>query len=661
MKYFSLRRTLLTIFILLLTPVYYFFYNYYVQQRTITAETLDKTLHYRLGSLSYEVAHNLKSKKYNIVSSRELLDRTVAYSPMIDAISIVDASKVVVSTSVKKRDFKIKTEPTKVVEDVYTRLIKRDVISTDIVYFEGNVKKKYILIFYLNQSEITKHFISIGFNTFMLVFLTPFILFLIVWFILTRFVSTPLELLRRYAYYKSEIPPQFIVRELEVIRTSMLQTFRRLDAEQEKLYKMSRTDSLSGLSNRSHLEERMSYIIPRAKRKNAEFALVFLDLDHFKDINDSLGHDIGDEVLNNIADEIKGVVRSEDVAARIGGDEFIIVLTDYDNNMHLVEILERVSTIIKGPWIIQENVIELSCSLGVAMYPQDGTTLVTLMKNADIAMYEAKKLGRAQYRFFTSELDKNTQELLALSKEMKSALKNREYELYYQPQVSLQDGTITGAEALLRWKHPVKGFIPPDEFIPIAEENGFIVELGLWILEEAFTKQSEWLKKGIDIKLSVNVAARQFMDEYFLENLKMLFQKYELSPSHISIEITEHVFMKDSKYIEGIFSALKEMGLTISLDDFGTGYSSLSYLSNLPVDFVKIDKSFMDKYDTESGAVFIETIIKMSQTLGMKVIAEGTEVKEQIDLLARFECEYYQGYYKSRPVPAEQFEKLFNN
>ncbi|MGE3299035.1 MAG: putative bifunctional diguanylate cyclase/phosphodiesterase, partial [Arcobacter sp.] len=386
---------------------------------------------------------------------------------------------------------------------------------------------------------------------------------------------------------------------------------------------------------------------------------LFLDIDHFKTVNDSLGHNIGDELLQNIASIIKKTLRPNDFVARIGGDEFAIIIQDYKSYLELSQIIKRIQKQLGHQWIIQTHPINIACSIGVAFYPKDGNDIFSLMKNADIAMYQAKKLGRNQYHFFTEELNQIVQNTINLDKDMRQALIDNEYCLFYQPKVDLSSSKIVGVEALIRWISPTKGFIAPNVFIPLAEENGFIKELGNWIVEEALNQHLKWKEMGIDINISINISAKQLLDKSFVPKFINTLENKNINPSKIDLEITEYMFMEESKETKNNLNKLHDFGVTISLDDFGTGYSSLSYLKKFPIDYLKVDKAFLDDFNSVDGSIFLETIVKMGQMLKMKVIAEGVETQEQIDYLKSISCDQYQGYYFSKPLSSKDFEKFY--
>jgi len=612
-----------------------------------------------MSKTSYTLSRYVK-KSQNISRSRALLDRVAANNNFIDAIVIMDSSGVLLSTDPKYQHFEFPASS--YLEDFkpYDRLMHTKILDGDIRFYTDNGKLQTLHLFFILDKDELDIYFSKNRGDFILYFgFFPFLLILGVYFLFKKHVVKPLEKLRQFAYYQSEIPKKFKLKELESIRYSMVQTFARLDAEKKELYRMARTDSLSGLANRDSLNEYLHRLIADSQRNNKEFALLFLDLDHFKTVNDSLGHNVGDELLQNIASIIQEVLRATDFVARVGGDEFVVVVNQYSSLIELTHIIQRIQEQLCRQWIIQTHPMYVDSSVGVAIYPKDGTDIVSLMKHADIAMYDAKKNGRAQYRFFTKELNKSVQDTITLDKEMRKALVNGEYQLYYQPKIDLKSQKIIGAEALIRWISPSKGMIPPDVFIPLAEENGFILELGEWVLQENIRQYRAWRDQGIDLKLSVNISTRQLLDADFADKLLLLVDENEIDPKKLDIEITEYIFMDQKNMKCDVLDILHKHGISISLDDFGTGYSSLSYLKKFPIDCLKIDKSFLDDYHTQDGAIFIETIVKMGQTLNMEVIAEGVESVEQVEYLKSIGCHQYQGYYYSKPLNTDAFEKLF--
>lgn len=639
--------------------MYIMFAEYYLDQREKTASAILNSLKNDMSEMSYILSKNIKQKN-QVNEQRALLERAVSYNDFIHSIIILDDTHILLKT-----DPFYQTVPSRLrtyhprSENFYDELSRKEWIETSIRYYEGRDAHELSLIFVLDKEEIAQLFDEDQIKFFISFGVLPIIILIIVWAIFHYFVSRPLELLRQYAYYQSKVPRAFKLRELEAIRSSMVQTFSRLETEQKELYEVSRKDALSGLANRHALHEYLERRIADAKRNEGEFAFLFLDLDHFKDVNDELGHDIGDELLKNIASVIHSVLRFNDFVARVGGDEFVIVLHQYDSMSDLTNIIKRIQNRLNMTWTIQTHPINITSSIGIAFYPKDGNDFISLMKNADIAMYEAKHKGRNQFHFFTEELNKKVRDNIALDKDMRQALKSGEYELYYQPKVDTLKGEIVGAEALIRWHHPEKGFIVPNSFIPLAEENGFIIELGEWVLIEALKQQVEWAREGIDITLSVNVATQQLLDTHFENKLLSILKETGADPKKLNFEITEYLFYKQNETNISVLNMIHDLGISISLDDFGTGYSSLSYLKLFPINCLKIDKLFLDDYHTKEGAIFLETIVKMGQSLQMNVVAEGVETSRQLEYIQKIGCHFYQGYYFSKPLPRMEFENLY--
>lgn len=568
----------------------------------------------------------------------------VANSNFINTILVFDGDELLLTTDPKVK----KIEKDIILDDLKTFNEKLKNISNlkeEIILYEQNRQKKLALVYVLDKDYIKSYFIKNRDEFFVYFGILPIIGFLSLFFIFRKYITIPLEKLRKLAHYNTNIPKAFKIKELESIRYSMVDSFTKLEKEKKDLFLMARTDSLSGLANRNYLNEFLEILIPTAKRKNSEFAFLFLDLDNFKTINDSLGHHIGDELLINVSDVLKKVLRPNDFIARVGGDEFVLIIQDFKSNLELTNIIKRVQEQLSKPWLIQTNPISTTCSVGIAIFPKDGQDIISLMKNADIAMYEAKKHGRNTYHFFTEELNDAVLRIINLDKEMQNALKNNNYKLFYQPKVCIETSKIIGAEALIRWIHPKKGFIAPSEFIPLAEENDFILKLGDWIINEALNQHLDWKSKGIDIAISINISAKQFLKKDFAENLIKKIEEKSIIPNKIILEITEYILIDNSNKVYSSLKKLHDFGIKISLDDFGTGYSSLSYLRKYPIDYLKIDKSFVDETYSKNGKIFIETIVKMGQMLNMKIVAEGVENSNQVEYLKSISCDLHQGYY----------------
>lgn len=656
---YDIQKFILFFISLILIIFYTIFGYYFFKQEEEISNVILKSIENNLKETSYKLSKSIEEKN-DILTYKSLLDRISSHEDFIQAILVFDNDKLLLTTDPKiktiNRDFKNYN-----LNSSYEKLMNQQYIEEEITFYEGKNLRKLLLVFVFEKEEIYTHFVKNKLDFIIYFGLFPILTLLFLVIILRIYLTKPLELLRQYAYYNNIVPKAFKIKELEAIRHSMVDSFTRLEAEKKELYLMARTDSLSGLANRNSLNEYLERLIPTMQRNEKEFAFLFLDIDHFKTVNDSLGHNIGDELLKNISSIIRKTLRPSDFIARVGGDEFVIIIQEYKSYIELSNIIQRIQDHLSQTWLIQTHPINIGCSIGIAFFPKDGEDIVSLMKNADIAMYEAKKLGRNQYHFFTEELNEAVQKVITLDKQMRQALIDNEYMLYYQPKVDLSNGKILGVEALIRWKNKENGFISPNEFIPLAEENGFIKELGIWIVDEALNQYVKWRNLGIDISIAINISAKQFLDKDFEIKFIEKLEEKEINPSKINLEITEYILMDKSDYVQDILKILHNYGIKISLDDFGTGYSSLSYLKKFPIDYLKIDKAFLDDYESSSGKIFLETIVKMGQMLKMKVIAEGVEKQEQIDYLKSISCNEYQGYYFSKPLSSKDFEALYFN
>lgn len=436
----------------------------------------------------------------------------------------------------------------------------------------------------------------------------------------------------------------------------------KIEIVKSEMTHLAHYDFLTDLPNRMQLYEKLNLAIDWAKRHHAKMALMFLDIDHFKEINDSHGHNVGDKLLQSIALRLKQVVRSTDTISRIGGDEFVILLSEFDQIKNLIEKIETIREVLAAPHHIEGLNIDISTSIGISLYPEDGIESDVLMLNADSAMYHAKENGRNRFYFFKPEMRKQISNRQTIEKGIYGALRNQEFELFYQAQVNLQDSTINGVEALVRWHHPLDGLLPPASFIPAAEECGAIIPVGRWVLQEACRQAQAWIADGLDFNvIAVNISAREFDDHEFLDNVSEVLRKTGLEPSCLEFEITETVLMKNIQNSTTILYALKGMGIRISIDDFGTGYSSLSYLKRIPFDTMKIDQSFVRDISNINDDVLIKAIIAIGKNLHHIVIAEGVETQEQLDFLRHNGCEAAQGFYFHAPMSGPEFTSILKH
>jgi diguanylate cyclase (GGDEF)-like protein/PAS domain S-box-containing protein len=419
-------------------------------------------------------------------------------------------------------------------------------------------------------------------------------------------------------------------------------------------------DALTGLPNRLLFNDRLSMALAQAHRHNQRLAVLFLDLDRFKVINDSLGHTLGDRLLQAVGERLVFSVREGDTVARLGGDEFTLLLPGAGRPLDLAKFAEKVLEALKQPFGLEGHELFVTASMGISLYPEDGIDPETLVKNADTAMYRAKDQGRDNYQLYTAAMNATALERLGMENALRKALIQGELEIYYQPLLDLASGTVYGVEALLRWRHPERGLILPAEFIPLAEITGLIVPMGPWILKTACAQAKKWQDAGHpQLCLSVNLSARQFQQPDLVELVTRVLDETGLPPRSLELEITESNAMQNAETTTQTLRALKALGVRLSIDDFGIGYSSLSYLKRLPIDTLKIDQSFVRDMTTDADdAAIVTAVIAMAQTLKLAVVAEGVEVEEQLAFLAARRCDRMQGFLFSRPLPAEDCEKL---
>ncbi len=415
-------------------------------------------------------------------------------------------------------------------------------------------------------------------------------------------------------------------------------------------------DALTALPNRRLFHDRLECALAQVERSGESLAVLFLDLDRFKNINDSLGHDVGDLLLQAVAKRLKESVRNEDTVARLGGDEFTVLLSRVVKRQEVEKVVGKLITAFRQPFEIDGHTLHISSSIGAALFPCDGETPELLMKNADSAMYRAKEAGRNNYCFYSQNMNSRSENQLALENDLHEALARDELIPFYQLQRNAQSGDVSGFEALLRWNHPKRGIVMPGEFIALAEESGLIVSIGAWVLEEACRQAKLWVDAGqSDFTVAVNLSARQFQQPDLAKQVADILEKTGLPAKHLELEITENLLLQHSDQNSAVLQELHELGICLALDDFGTGYSSLSYLKKFPFDRLKIDQSFVrDLPGSHEDAALVDAIITLGHTLGLEVIAEGVESKAQLTFLRDHGCDLVQGYLLSKPLPAEQ-------
>jgi len=432
----------------------------------------------------------------------------------------------------------------------------------------------------------------------------------------------------------------------------------RKDYEAQLEY-LSTHDELTGLANRALLSDRLEQSIHYAQRSERQVAVLLLDLDRFKFINDSLGHDFGDRLLCEVARRLAESVREADTVARLGGDEFVLLLTEMAGTKDAGLVANKILRQLAEPYRLDGREINLTASLGISLYPRDGLDVATLIRNADTAMYQSKRDG-STFSYYATEMNQKVMATLELESGLRNALERQEFCLHYQPQVDLADGRVIGCEALLRWLHPQKGMIPPGDFIPLAEETGLISPIGAWVLHEACRQAVAWRKAGLpELRMAVNLSARQFRKGDLPQQVRKTLYQTGLAADRLELELTESMVMDDPVGAKQTMHSLKDLGVSLSLDDFGTGYSSLNYLRRFPVDSLKIDRSFIrDVAIDPSEASVVTSIVAIAHNLRIAAVAEGVETREQLDFLIGCNCDSYQGFFFSRPIPADDFTSL---
>ncbi len=422
----------------------------------------------------------------------------------------------------------------------------------------------------------------------------------------------------------------------------------------DQLAHQAHHDALTGLPNRLLFHDRLRQAITQARRAGTMVALLYVDLDRFKLINDTLGHAAGDELLREVASRLRSCLRASDSLARMSGDEFTITLTGLKNSQHASVVADLVLAQLRNPFVVDGSEVHVTASVGISVFPQDAPDADALQRSADNAMYRAKSRGKNRFEFFLPEMGEALFQRLEVENYLRRALERGEFCLHYQPQFDLQSGRLVGQEALLRWNHPKLGSIPPDKFIPIAEENGLIVPIGTWVLEQACQQTSAWQRAGYPLKgVSVNVSALQFGRADFVDTVGRVLDSTGLEAPFLELELTESLVIRDVRESASKMEKLRELGVRISMDDFGAGYSSLSYLQRLPIDILKLDRSFVEEFKTSGGdSSLVRGIVSLAHGLGIRVTAEGVETQEQLELVHHSGCDKVQGFLLGRPSPA---------
>ena len=427
-----------------------------------------------------------------------------------------------------------------------------------------------------------------------------------------------------------------------------------------KMTHLAQHDFLTNLPNRVLLNDRIEQAITLASRHHTQLAVLYLDLDNFKHINDSLGHATGDKLLQSVTKRLKECVRDSDTVSRQGGDEFVILLAETKNSEDAAISAQKILDHMQAMHQLDKSQLHITTSIGISVYPADGADAETLIQSADTAMYFAKEKGRNNYQFFKGEMNARAVERSIIENNLRRALEKQQFTLLYQPKVNINTGQVTGAEALLRWQHDEWGEVVPDIFVPVAEDSGLIIPIGRWVLRQACKQAKVWQDAGLqDITLAINISAQEFLQKYFVEGVRAALIETGLAAHFLELEITESVLMRDAESSKSILQQLKKMGLKLAVDDFGTGYSSLSYLQRFPIDVLKIDQSFVQNIESaKDDGIIVSAIISMGNSLKLKVVAEGVETSSQLAFLKARHCEEGQGYFFSHPLTADKFAAL---
>lgn len=542
-------------------------------------------------------------------------------------------------------------------------IVNRDLISSYLPIRDANGKVVAVFELYRDVTPLVQHMRTaeklILVSVVATMALLGIVLFIIVWRaqrILDRQRSALEHSLSQISEHNRLLDErvQARTRELSEANKSLEAEIQERMGAELKLAFLAHHDPLTGLPNRILLQERIESAIERAKREQTAFAILFIDLDNFKNVNDTLGHPIGDILLQQVSMELQRHVRGVDTLARVGGDEFIL-LVEVGSREHVETMAQKIIDVFSQPYHVVDHELYLGATLGISMYPLDGGDGHTLIRNADTAMYRAKAERRNNYRFYAPEMTASAEERLRLDSLLRRSLENNELRLAYQPQVDLSSGAMVGVEALLRWQHPSLGNIPPARFIPVAEETGFINELGIWVLRQACRQMRDWLDSGSGIpKVAVNVSGKQFEREDFVDSLRKVLAETGIPPERLELEITESAIML-APNVNTLLQSLRDTGVQLSIDDFGTGYSSLSNLKQLPIHKLKIDRSFVrDLEHSGNDLAIVRSVIALARTMGLATLAEGVENAEQARFLVQEGCELAQGFFYSEAVSPEE-------
>jgi diguanylate cyclase (GGDEF)-like protein len=473
------------------------------------------------------------------------------------------------------------------------------------------------------------------------------------------YISKPIDLRHVEASVERALKHAQLLKEKRLYEAQLQELLQKLN---DRVDWLAYYDTVTKLPNRALFEDRVTQAVAIAKATGQSLGVLFISLDQFKKVNDSLGHGPGDLLLREFAERLKSCINKSDTVARFGNDEFALLRTQINGTKDVIETIGSLSQVLKFPFDLPGHDLFATASVGVSLFPVDGEDCQTLLKNAGAALYKAKRSGGANYQFFTADMHDLATSRLALESNLRRAIQNEEFQLYYQPRVSVDSLAITGVEALIRWQHPQLGLVSPSEFIPLAEDTGLIVPIGEWVLREACLQGRRWHEQGFaPIQIAVNISARQFHDRDLAQTVIRIVEETGLSPKYLELELTESSIMQNAEFAARMLNRLKSMGINISIDDFGTGFSSLASLKRLPIDALKIDQSFVREATSDpDDAALVMAIITLAHNLRLKVVAEGVETEDQLRFLQLLRCDEIQGYFFSKPLPADTLVALFD-
>lgn len=544
------------------------------------------------------------------------------------------------------------------------------------------MKKKFIkhLIFAIICSNISiaviiENYVGRNTNIFIWVASISFFIILVTFFMTSKFfkeyfidkidkINKGLKMIEQGNYdYHLEIDSSDelgqIFDNINKMKEKIKNRQKDLLTHQKQIHYLAYYDQLTGLPNKALFEEQLSKSLKKAKKAEQKIALLFLDLDHFKTVNDTIGHIFGDLLLKNVAKLLKKYVDEYDMIARLGGDEFVIIMKDVENKEKINNMVKKIVKAFQNPWMIDDREFYITVSIGVTIFPDDGEDTYSLLKNADAAMHHIKENGKNNYHFYTSTMNQRMLETLELGNDLRHAIERDEFLLYYQPKIDISNRKVTGVEALIRWKHPHKGLVPPNHFIPLAEEMGLIIQVGDWVIKTACKQIALWSLQGYkDIRVAVNLSVMQLQQPDFVDRVKEILEETGIEPKYLELEITENIIMSEFKFTNKRLYDLRKLGIHIALDDFGKGYSSLNYLKQLEIDVLKIDKTFIDDIlKNQNEQAIVKAVVDMAHSMKLDVVAEGVETWDQFEYLKKLYCDKVQGYLFSKPLSAMEFEE----